>query len=196
MLSTLLVNPQRPPTNPSGLSNLQGSIAQADVELSVISKNFFFTFFNFFIVFTTLGTASNFVQFFSHFRDSLTQPTKIAFALALSLQELLAFYVNYILLQGLGLFPLRLLNAGTVSLYPLWLMGAKTPRGTSFAPDLVQLGLIDVVLALMLASLGWLYPFNSGLCRVWHLTCKPWRCPSRDVVSTNFHLHLPKISVQ
>ncbi|KAF3926326.1 hypothetical protein AA313_de0201357 [Arthrobotrys entomopaga] len=36
------------------LSNMQGMISQADVERSVISKNFFFTFFNLFLIFTVL----------------------------------------------------------------------------------------------------------------------------------------------
>jgi len=40
----------------------------------------------------------------------------------------LTFYVNFIILQGLGLFPFRLLEIGSVSLYPIYLMGAKTPR--------------------------------------------------------------------
>jgi len=38
------------------------------------------------------------------------------------------FYVNLIILQGLGLFPLRLLQMGTVTLYPITKYGAKTPR--------------------------------------------------------------------
>lgn len=36
------------------LSNLQGMLSQSDVELSVISKNFFFTFFNLFLAFSVL----------------------------------------------------------------------------------------------------------------------------------------------
>lgn len=36
------------------LSTLQGMISQADVELSVISKNFFFAFFNLFFAFSVL----------------------------------------------------------------------------------------------------------------------------------------------
>lgn len=114
---------------PLGLSNSQGMISQADVELSLISKNFFFTFFNFFIIFTTLGTASNFLQLFLRFRDSLREPAKIAFALAVSLQELQVFYVNYIILQGLGLFPLKLIEAGSATLFHVYRLGAKTPRG-------------------------------------------------------------------
>ncbi|KAL1304666.1 hypothetical protein AAFC00_003625 [Neodothiora populina] len=110
------------------LATLQGMTSQGDVELSVISKNFFFTFFNFFIVFTVLGTASNFLQDLQKIGDSLKDATLIAYTLAESLQRLLTFYVNFIILQGIGLFPFRLLEFGSVATYPIGLMGAKTPR--------------------------------------------------------------------
>lgn len=110
----------------SWLAEWQGMTSQGDVELSVISKNFFFTFFNFFIVFTVLGTASNFLQ---DIGDSLKDTTKFAFTLAQSLQRLLTFYTNFIILQGVGLFPFRLLEFGSVATYPISLIGAKTPRG-------------------------------------------------------------------
>ncbi|KAK5134311.1 hypothetical protein LTR08_006740 [Meristemomyces frigidus] len=110
------------------LSWYQGMISQGDIELSSISKNFFFTFFNFFVVFTVLGTASKFYQFFERFGDAFNDPGKIAYTLALSLQRLLTFYVNFIILQGIGLFPFRLLEVGSMTLYPIYLMGAKTPR--------------------------------------------------------------------
>ena len=111
------------------LSWYQGMVSQGDIELSSISKNFFFTFFNFFVVFTVLGTASKFYQFFDRFGDAFDNPKKIAYTLAISLQRLLTFYVNFIILQGVGLFPFRLLEVGSMSLYPIYLMGAKTPRG-------------------------------------------------------------------
>ena len=114
------------------LANLQGNISQGDVELSVISKNFFFTFFNVFLVFTAFGTAS---KFWPVLQDSLKDTTKIAFTLARSVQQLAVFYTNFILLQGVGLLPFRLLEFGSVSLYPILLMGSKTPR--DFA-ELVQ----------------------------------------------------------
>ncbi|KAH9878660.1 hypothetical protein IAQ61_001932 [Plenodomus lingam] len=110
------------------LANKQGMISQGDVELSVISKNFFFTFFNFFILFTILGTASNLVQFLDHFGKRLNSATDFAYFLAKSLADLLGFYTNYIILQGFGLFPFRLLEFGALSLYPIYLIGAKTPR--------------------------------------------------------------------
>ena len=111
------------------LANMQGMISQGDVELSVISKNFFFTFFNFFILFTILGTASGFVAMWNGFAEKLTSATQIAHALAQSLSDLLGFYTNFIILQAFGLFPLRLMELGALTLYPVYLIGAKTPRG-------------------------------------------------------------------
>jgi hypothetical protein len=100
-------------------------ISQGEVELSVISKNFFFTFFNFFIIFTALGTVAMTPDDLGNIplRETANQ-------LALSIQDLRNFYVNYIILQGFGLFPIRLLEVGSVFLYPICLIGAKTPRGT------------------------------------------------------------------
>ncbi|TPX19129.1 uncharacterized protein E0L32_011202 [Thyridium curvatum] len=108
------------------LSNLQGMIGQGDVELSVISKNFFFTFFNIFLVFTVFGTATN--NYWSIVKDSLRDTTKVAYSLANEIQRLNFFYINFIMLQGVGLFPFRLLEFGSVALYPIYRMGAKTPR--------------------------------------------------------------------
>jgi calcium permeable stress-gated cation channel len=106
------------------LSNMQGMISQSEVELSVISKNFFFTFFNVFFVVTAIGTASN---FWGKIQDSLDART-LAYNLAKSVESMGLFYTNYILLQGIGLFPLRLLEFGSVSLYPVYKTSAKTPR--------------------------------------------------------------------
>lgn len=114
------------------LSNLQGMISQSEVELSVISKNFFFTFFNIFFVFTAFGTATNIWGTISH---SLKDTTYLAYQIAKSLTSLGAFYTNFILLQGIGLLPVKLLEFGSVSLYPIMKLGAKTPR--DFA-ELVQ----------------------------------------------------------
>jgi hypothetical protein len=113
----------------TGLANQQGMISQGDVELSVISKNFFFTFFNFFILFTVLGTASNVVDMLTRFGENLNNAASMAIAIAESLRKLLTFYTNFIILQGFGLFPLRLMEFGPLTLYPINLMGAKTPRG-------------------------------------------------------------------
>lgn len=107
------------------LSNSQGMLSQGEVELSIVSKNFFFTFFNIFLVFTVFGTAT---QIWTVVRDSFKDTTYIAQQLARQIQNLNVFYLNFIMLQGLGLFPFRLLEFGAVSLYPINRLGAKTPR--------------------------------------------------------------------
>ncbi|KAH8815412.1 hypothetical protein F5884DRAFT_723472 [Xylogone sp. PMI_703] len=107
------------------LANKQGFISQGQVELSVISKNFLFTFFNVFLVFTVFGAAS---KFWTVFQESLRDTTKVAYRLAEAIQSLAVFYTNFILLQGVGLMPFRLLEFGSVSLYPFALMFSSTPR--------------------------------------------------------------------
>jgi hypothetical protein len=107
------------------LSSRQGMISQGDVALSAISKNFFFTFFNFFLIFTVFGAVTS---IFDVLRNSLKDTTYIAYTLALKIEQLSVFYTNFIMLQGLGLFPFRLLEFGSVMQYPILHLTAKTPR--------------------------------------------------------------------
>lgn len=110
------------------LANQQGMTSQGDVEMSVISKNFFYIFFNLFIVFTIWGSATTFYDFWQDLKDLLRDTAGIAYAVAKALEQLSPFYVNLIVLQGLGLLPFRLLEFGSVALYPFYLISAKTPR--------------------------------------------------------------------
>lgn len=103
-------------------------MSRGDVELSIISKNFFFSFFNLFLLFTVIGTASNFYGLWENLRDVFKDASTVALALARSLEGLSPFYINLLMLQGLGLFPFRLLEFGSVALYPLRFLGARTPR--------------------------------------------------------------------
>lgn len=121
------------------LSNNQGMLSQGEVELSIVSKNFFFTFFNIFLVFTVFGTAA---QIWTVLKSSFRDTTYIARQLAQRIQNLNVFYLNFIMLQGLGLFPFRLLEFGAVSLYPINRLGAKTPRDFSqvVAPPIFSYG--------------------------------------------------------
>ncbi|ODQ63502.1 DUF221-domain-containing protein, partial [Nadsonia fulvescens var. elongata DSM 6958] len=103
------------------LSSMQGFISYGDAELSVVSKNFFYTFFNLFLVFTVAGTASN-------YWGLLKDTTQIAYQLATSLRNLSLFYVDLIILQGIGLFPIKLLEFGSVLRFSFFKMGKLTPR--------------------------------------------------------------------
>jgi hypothetical protein len=107
------------------LSYHQGMLSQGDIALSAISKNFFFTFFNIFIIFTVFGAVTS---IFDVLRNSLKDTTYIAYTLARKIEEFSVFYTNFIMLQGLGLFPFRLLQFGSVAQYPILRLFARTPR--------------------------------------------------------------------
>lgn len=103
------------------LSMNQGYVSSGSAELSVVSKNYFYLFFNFFLVFTIAGTVSN---VYAIFNDT----TKIAYLLAESLPGVAKFYVNLIILQGVGMVPFRLLEFGYLFTYPILRIGCKTER--------------------------------------------------------------------
>ncbi|KAI5951016.1 hypothetical protein KGF54_004090 [Candida jiufengensis] len=87
------------------LSELQGYSTNSEIELSTLSKNFFFIFFNLFLIYVAAGT---FWDYMSYISDT----TKIATQLATSLRRMSLFYVDLILLQGLTMFPVKLLQIG------------------------------------------------------------------------------------
>jgi hypothetical protein len=89
-------------------------------------------FFNLFLVLTIGGSASS---FWPVLQGSVTDTTRLAYTLASKVKELGIFYTNFILLQSVGLLPFRLLEFGSVFLYPFLRITSKTPR--DFA-ELVQ----------------------------------------------------------
>ncbi|PHH60885.1 hypothetical protein CDD81_1090 [Ophiocordyceps australis] len=107
------------------LSNHQGMISHGDVELSVISKNFFFTFFNTFFVFAVSRTG---FDFWSVLRGMLKDTSKIPAAIAADVEDLSIFYISFIMLQGIGLMPFRILELGSVLLLPMYRIASSTPR--------------------------------------------------------------------
>lgn len=107
------------------LSNHQGMISQGDVELSIISKNFFFTFFNTFFVFAV--SKSGF-DFWTILRRFLRNTDKIPGVIARDVEDLSVFYISFIMLQGIGLMPFRLIEIGSVLLYPINKVLSTTPR--------------------------------------------------------------------
>ena len=107
------------------LSNRQGMISQSDVELSVISKNFFFTFFNTFFVFAVSKTG---LDFWGVLYDFLKDTSKIPNVISKDVEDLSIFYISFIMLQGIGLMPFRILEVGSVVLTPIYRMLATTPR--------------------------------------------------------------------
>lgn len=109
----------------------QGYTSRADEELLLVSKNFFYIFVNLFLVFTLFGTAT------------LTDTAQLAYQLADLLQKLSLFYVDLIILQGIGIFPYKLLLFGTLIQYPIKNMWSRTPRSylKLYKPPVFNFGL-------------------------------------------------------
>ncbi|SCU89450.1 LAME_0E03598g1_1 [Lachancea meyersii CBS 8951] len=103
------------------LTSRQGLVSYSEEEVSLVSKNFFYIFVNLFLVFTLAGTASNYWGY-------LSDTTKIAYQLATSVKEFSLFYVDLIILQGIGMFPFKLLLAGSLIGFPFVKIKCKTPR--------------------------------------------------------------------
>ncbi|SCV04061.1 LANO_0G07910g1_1 [Lachancea nothofagi CBS 11611] len=103
------------------LTSRQGLVSYSEEEVSLVSKNFFYIFVNLFLVFTLAGTASNYWGY-------LSDTTKIAYQLATSVKEFSLFYVDLIILQGIGMFPFKLLLAGSLIGFPFIKIKCKTPR--------------------------------------------------------------------
>ncbi|CCH62604.1 hypothetical protein TBLA_0H03230 [Henningerozyma blattae CBS 6284] len=118
------------------LTSYQGLVSYSEEETSLVSKNFFYIFVNLFLVFTLAGTASNYWGY-------LSDTTKIAYQLATSVKEFSLFYVDLIILQGIGMFPFKLLLVGSLIGFPLVKITAKTPRQRKelYNPPIFNFGL-------------------------------------------------------
>lgn len=118
------------------LTSCQGLVSHSDEELSLVSKNFFYIFVNLFLVFTLAGTASNYWGY-------LSDTTKIAYQLATSVKEFSLFYVDLIILQGIGMFPFKLLLVGSMIGFPFVKIKSKTPRQQRdlYSPPIFNFGL-------------------------------------------------------
>lgn len=118
------------------LASLQGFISHGDEELSVISKNFFYIFVNLFLIFTVAGAALDIWQY-------LKDTTSIAYKLASSLKKWALFYVDLIVLQGIGMFPFRLLEFGNLVRFGFERPITHTPREfrSLYTPPVFNFGL-------------------------------------------------------
>lgn len=115
----------------SWLSKRQGFISKSDVELSTIGKNFLYVFINLFLIFTIESTI------FSLSVD------KMAKDFAHWLIKLSSFYTNLILLQGIGITPFKLLQAGSIFQFPFIATRCRTARDfyDLYKPERINYGL-------------------------------------------------------
>ena len=107
------------------LSHHQGNISRGQVELSFITKNFFFNFFNIFLVSAISGSTA---QLLPVLWDALDSTSKLPKIIAQSIMNLADLYISFVVLQGVGLLPFRLLEPGGITQYVRAHYMARTPR--------------------------------------------------------------------
>ncbi|KAG8904236.1 hypothetical protein FRB99_002056 [Tulasnella sp. 403] len=124
-----------------GLCYFQGHRARSWVEFSLLKKYFLFLLINVVFIFLFAGTYLNLL------RDLANSPATIPQKLATALQRGTAkhFFLNYVVVQGLGIMPLQLLNLGVVIPALVYRMFVtRTPRDYAElnAPPMVNYGTV------------------------------------------------------
>ncbi|KAG0055802.1 hypothetical protein BGZ83_007382 [Gryganskiella cystojenkinii] len=104
------------------LCRKQGIQSRSGVARSLYNKYFTFILFNVVLVFTIVGTWAQTVDKVYHNLGELT------LILATSLPRVAPFFINYIILKGIGMFPLQLLEIGDVFVQTFHGILSKTPR--------------------------------------------------------------------
>ncbi|KAF9273235.1 hypothetical protein BGZ68_001684, partial [Mortierella alpina] len=100
----------------------QGIQSHSAVARSLYHKYFYFILFNVVLLFTVIGT---WAQAFDRVYHNLGE---LALLLAMSLPRVAPFFVNYLILKGIGMFPLQLLQFGDVIEQTFRGTLSKTPR--------------------------------------------------------------------
>jgi hypothetical protein len=100
----------------------QGIQSHSAIGRSLYNKYFTFILFNVVLVFTVAGT---WVQTFNKVYHNLGELTLL---LAISLSRVAPFFVNFLILKGIGMFPIQLLLIGDVFKQSFHGFLSKTPR--------------------------------------------------------------------
>ncbi|EIW76004.1 DUF221-domain-containing protein [Coniophora puteana RWD-64-598 SS2] len=123
-----------------GLTYAQGYRARSWIEYSLLRKYFLFLLVNVVFIFLLASTYWQLV------RDLANSPAKIPEKLAQSLQKGRAkhFFLSYVILQGLGIMPLKLLNLGIIVPRIFQTVFTRTPRDYAElnAPPTINYGVV------------------------------------------------------
>lgn len=124
----------------TGLSILQGGKTHFAIEKLTVSKHFVFLLINVLLVFTVANSV------WKQLLNQIVQsPTEIPAILARTLPDVAPFFVNYVMILGIGYFPFQLLQPGPVFYFVIRRIFCTTPR------DFAEL------LAPTFTDYGWLY---------------------------------------
>ncbi|KAF9426545.1 hypothetical protein BGZ94_006369 [Podila epigama] len=104
------------------LCRRQGIQVHSEIAQAIFNKYFIFILVNVVLVFTIVGTWAQTVNKVYHDVGELT------LLLAVSLRRVAPFFVNYIILRGIGLLPLQLLQIADVFTHVFQGLISRTPR--------------------------------------------------------------------
>ncbi|KAF9208359.1 hypothetical protein BGZ49_009051 [Haplosporangium sp. Z 27] len=116
----------------------QGIRSHSGIDRSMYNKYFTFILFNVVLVLTVVGTwAQAFNKVYHNFGE-------LSLLLAASLPRVSPFFVNYLILKGIGMLPLQLLELGDVFTLIFRSFLAKTPRdyAEARAPPMLDQGVV------------------------------------------------------
>lgn len=104
------------------LASLSGIQSRSDIQRSVLQRYFFFVIANVLLTFTVSGTV------LADYEKWVENPALIPKLFATNLPRIAPFFMNYIILYGLGYYPIQLLQLGSISLAVFRRLVCRTPR--------------------------------------------------------------------
>ncbi|RIA85335.1 hypothetical protein C1645_782146 [Glomus cerebriforme] len=119
-----------------GLTILQGFNARSIIELSTFAKYYFFLLVNVLLIFSIAGAVATAYE-------TIKDPTGVPRKLATTLPQVSSFFVNFVVLQGIGIFPIHLLQLKEVAYtWTMRIFFSKTPRdyAKASAPPFMNYG--------------------------------------------------------
>ncbi|KAI9500036.1 hypothetical protein BX070DRAFT_231107 [Coemansia spiralis] len=104
------------------LARVSGIQSRSRIQKSVLQRYFFFLIANVLLIFTVSRTI------LTDYRKWLENPAQIPRLFATNLPGAAPFFINYIILYGIGYYPIQLLQLGSISLAVFRRMVCRTPR--------------------------------------------------------------------
>ncbi|KAJ2658779.1 hypothetical protein IWW48_003852 [Coemansia sp. RSA 1200] len=113
------------------LARLSGIQSRSGIQRSVLQRYFFFLVANVLLIFTVFRTL------LTDYRRWVEDPAQIPKLFAKNLPGAAPFFINYIVLYGLGYYPVQLLQLGSISVAVLRRIVCRTPRqfATALRPN-------------------------------------------------------------
>ncbi|KAJ1666685.1 hypothetical protein EV178_002116 [Coemansia sp. RSA 1646] len=113
------------------LARLSGIQSRSGIQRSVLQRYFFFLVANVLLIFTVFRTL------LTDYKRWVEDPAQIPILFAKNLPGAAPFFINYIVLYGLGYYPVQLLQLGSISVAVLRRIVCRTPRqfATALRPN-------------------------------------------------------------